>query len=125
MVLESSTLTNVVASALHFGDNMLRFQQYPEPKWITSPHAVDMVWLLMTPLLPLGWWLINRGERWRALAAFWFYGALSLFALGHYFYASPFQLSARINLLIALEAVAAALLILAAPVAVGFRLTEH
>jgi hypothetical protein len=112
---------NVVASALHFGDNMLRFDQYPEPKWIASPHTVDALWFLMTPLLVLGWWSVSRGRRWAALVAFWVYGVLSLFALGHYFYGSPFQLSARINLLIGLEAVVAALLIAAAPFVIGLR----
>ena len=40
---------NVVASALHFGDNMLRFRDYPEPAWITGPHVIDALWLLITP----------------------------------------------------------------------------
>jgi hypothetical protein len=114
-------VANIIASALHFGDNMFRFNQYPEPMWIASPHTVAALWLLMTPLLILGWWAASRGRQWTALATFWLYGVLSLFALGHYFYASPFQLSAQINLLIGLEAVAAALLIAAAPFVVGLR----
>ena len=51
----------------------------------------------------------------------WLYGVLSLFVLGHYFYASPTELSFRINFLIGMEAVAAALLLLSAPFLVPRR----
>jgi hypothetical protein len=77
--------------------------------------VVDAVWLLMTPLLAVGWWLARGGARVWAVGVLWLYGVLSLFVLGHYFYASPSELSFRINLLIGLEAVAAALLLLSAP----------
>jgi hypothetical protein len=108
-------IANLVASALHFGDNMLRFHEYPEPKWITGPHVVDALWLVITPLLALGWWLAHRGMRWGSIGVLWLYGALSMFVLGHYLYASPSELPLRINLLIWTEAAAAALLILLAP----------
>ncbi len=118
-------VANLVASALHFGDNMLRFHEYPEPAWITGPHVVDAVWLLMTPLLAVGWWLARAGVREWAVGVLWLYGALSMFVLGHYFYASPSELSFRINFLIGLEAVAAGLLILFAPVLVPRRVDPH
>src|SRR5215470_6374394 len=93
-------VANLVTSILHFGDNMLRFQQYPEPKWITGGHVVDALWLAITPLLAVGGWLAGREMRQAALAVLWLYGGLSLFVLGHYFYAPPNALSLRINLLI-------------------------
>jgi hypothetical protein len=113
---------NLVASALHFGDNTLRFSEYPEPPWITGPHVVDALWLLITPLLGVGWYLARRERRWAAVGVLWTFGVLSMFALGHYFYASPLSLSLRINFLILLEASAAALLIVLAPFAVHGRL---
>jgi hypothetical protein len=108
-------IANLVASALHFGDNMLRFEHYPEPAWITGPHVVDALWLLMTPLLAVGWWLARGGMRRASIGVLWLYGGLSMFVLGHYLYASPFELPASINLLIGLEAVAAGMLLLLAP----------
>lgn len=109
---------NLIASILHFGDNILHFHQYPEPKWISSPHIVDALWFVITPLLLLGWWLARRRHRWPSIAAFWLYGGLSLFVLGHYRFAAPSELSFRINLLIWLEAMTALILILLAPVVV-------
>jgi hypothetical protein len=106
---------NLVASVLHFGDNIVHFHEYPEPSWIPSPHIVDALWFAITPLLLLAWWLASQGRRWPAIALFWSYGALSMFVLGHYNFASPAELSFRINFLIWLEALAALLLIVLVP----------
>jgi hypothetical protein len=114
-------IANLVASALHFGDNMLRFDEYPEPEWITGPRVVDALWLVMTPLLAVGWWLACRERRRAAVGVFWLYGFASIFVLGHYLYASPWELPFRINFLIGAEAVSAALLILLAPYAIPRR----
>ena len=94
---------------------MLRFDQYPEPKWITGPHVVDALWLVITPVLAVGWWLARRQMKWASVGVLWLYGVLSMFVLGHYLYASPWELPFRINLLIGGEALAAALLILRSP----------
>lgn len=118
-------LANLVASILHFGDNMLRFNEYPEPKWITGPHTVDTLWFVITPLLALGWWLARRNMKWAAVGVLWLYSGLSLFVLGHYLYASPLELPFRINFFIGTEAVAAALLIVGAPLAIPPPLTRR
>jgi hypothetical protein len=99
---------NFVASILHCGDNMLFFAEYPEPAWITGPHIVDLLWLVATPSLFVGWWLGSRGRMGLAIVAFVIYGAVSLSVLGHYLYASPLELPFRVNFLILAEAVAAA-----------------
>jgi hypothetical protein len=106
---------NLVASVLHFGDNMINFHAYPEPTWIPSPHVVDALWFVMTPILFLGWWFSSRNAKWRAVSLFWLYGGLSMFVLGHYNFAAPSELSLRINVLICSEALAALILIGVAP----------
>jgi hypothetical protein len=120
-ITRSATLTilvvgNVLASGLHFGDNALRFDDYPEPTWITGPVVVESLWLMITPLLLAGWIAARRGSRWAAATLLWSYGVLSLFVLGHYLYESPTALSLRINFLIGIEAVAAILLIVLVPI---------
>ena len=117
-ILPILLLTNLVASILHFGDNMLRFAEYPEPQWIKGPHVVDGLWVLITPLLALGLFLSRRQNKWAAVVVLWTYGILSLSVLGHYRFASPMDLPFRINLFIGVEAMAAALLIVAAPIVV-------
>jgi hypothetical protein len=100
---------------------MLRFDEYPEPTWIVSPHVVDALWIAITPLLAAGWWFADRGMKWRAVGVLWLYGVLRMFVLGHYLYASPTTLPVRINIFIALEALAAFLLIVFAPIAASGR----
>jgi len=78
-------VVNLVASILHFGDNILNFHDYPEPTWIPSPHVVDALWFVITPILFLGWWFSLRNAKWTAISLFW---------------------SLRINLLICGEALA-------------------
>ena len=116
-LLATLLLVNLVASTLHFADNMLRFGEYPEPKWIAGPHIVDALWFVVTPLLAAGWWLARREMKWLSVGILWLYGGLSMFVLGHYLYASPTMLTLRINILILMEAIAALLLVLFAPAA--------
>jgi len=114
-------MVNLVASILHFGDNIINFREYPEPTWIPSPHVVDALWFAMTPILLLGWWFSSRNSKWKAVSLFWLYGVLSMFVLGHYNFAAPSELSARINVLILSEALAALILIGLAPLLVSRR----
>jgi hypothetical protein len=30
---------------------MIHFHDYPEPRWISSPHVVDALWFIITPIL--------------------------------------------------------------------------
>lgn len=120
-LLAGLLVSNVVASAAHFADNALRFDHYPEPTWITGPGVVDSLWFAITPLLVIAWWLARRNRQRTAFVALTIYAVLSLFTLGHYFYASPMSLSFSINALIILEATSAALLLLLAPLAIGLR----
>ncbi len=48
-----------VSSILHYVDNILFFAHYPEPDWI-NPQIVDLFWFVMTPLAPLGFYLIKK-----------------------------------------------------------------
>jgi hypothetical protein len=114
-VLKMLVMANLVASILHFGDNMINFHDYPEPTWIPSPHVVDALWFVITPILFLGWWFSSRNAKWTAVSLLWLYGGLSMFVLGHYNFAAPSELSLRINVMIFSEALAALLLIGLAP----------
>jgi len=121
LALTTIVMVNLVASILHFGDNVINFREYPEPTWIPSPHVVDAHWFAITPILLLGWWFSSRNSKWAAVSLFWLYGVLSMFVLGHYNFAAPSELSARINVLILSEALAALILIGLAPLLVSRR----
>ena len=103
-------IVNVTASILHYVDNLRFFEAYPEPAWI-RPHFIDAFWFVMTPLAVVGFLWFRKGSRWRASASLAAYALMSLLVLGHYRYASPWELSFRVNLFILVEAVAAVVLL--------------
>lgn len=68
------------------------------------------------PLLLLGHWLYTKWAWWQNRICLILYSFCSLSVLGHYIYASPNVLPFRVNLLIALEALAAMMLMIRAVV---------
>jgi hypothetical protein len=102
---------NVGASVAHYADNIVRFVSYPEPPWL-DPARVDAFWFLMTPFGLAAYWLYRRGRTRAAFVASYAYAAMNLLVLGHYLVAPPWRLPVLINALIALEAAAAALLVI-------------
>ncbi len=102
---------NIAASVLHYLDNLARFQEYPEPQWL-SPHLAGAFWFVMTPMALGGYYLYVRNRGTVAYLLLYLYGAMSLLVLGHYAYAPLADISFSIHLFILLEAVAAACLVL-------------
>lgn len=100
----------VASSILHYADNVLFFEQYPEPYWINTSF-IDAFWWLMTPLAWIGYRLIRRGARRSGAATLLMYAACNLLTLGHYRYAPMHHISLRIHTLIWLEAALAVALI--------------
>jgi hypothetical protein len=107
-ILLTLVLANVITSIVHYVDNVLFFQHYPEPTWL-YPHLVDMAWFVMTPFGVAGYLLFLRGRS-AAFACLYLYALMSLLVLGHYLIAPPWQVSFKINLFIMAEAIAALLL---------------
>ncbi len=103
-------LATVACSILHYADNLLFFEHYPEPPWINR-HIIDAFWWLMTPLAWSGYRLMRRGALRSGAATLLAYGACNLLTLGHYHYAPLHDISLRIHAFIVLEALLAAALI--------------
>jgi hypothetical protein len=102
-------VANVVTSILHYVDNVLNFDHYPEPTWL-NPHLIDMAWFVMTPFGVVGYLLLVRGYRLSAFACLLLYSMMNLLVLGHYPIAPPWKVSFKINLFILAEAATAMLL---------------
>ena len=102
-------LAMVTSSVLHYVDNLLFFEQYPEPPWINR-HHIDAFWWIMTPLAWIGYHLIRRGALRGGSATLLTYAACNLLTLGHYRYASLSDISLRIHIFIILEAALAVVL---------------
>lgn len=96
----------VVTSILHYVDNIVFFDQYPEPTWF-NPSLVDLLWFVMTPIGIAGYLLWQRGRRSLALGLLYLYVVMGQLTLGHYFYAPIWDLTWKMNGLILLESITA------------------
>lgn len=103
-------LAIVASSVLHYADNLLFFEQYPEPPWINR-HHIDAFWWFMTPLAYIGYFLIRRRSLRTGTATLLIYAVCNLLTLGHYLYAPLQDISLRIHTFIMLEATLAVVLV--------------
>lgn len=114
----------IITSILHYVDNVLFFEHYPEPTWLNA-KLVDMFWFVMTPVAGLAMWWFKQQKNQRALLATFVYVAMNILVLGHYRYQPFHHISLKIHLFIWLEAIAAFALALYASGYVLFQNTSH
>ncbi|BAY98595.1 hypothetical protein NIES37_25470 [Tolypothrix tenuis PCC 7101] len=96
---------NIVASILHYSDNIIFFKQYPEPSWFT-PQITDSCWLVMTPLGLAGYYQYIKRSFNSAYLCLYLYIIMSQLTLGQYIITPMWELSMKMNTLILFEAVA-------------------
>ena len=101
---------NVVASIVHYADNIARWSLYPEPAW-DNARLTDSFWFLMTPVGIAAYVVYRRGRKGLGLALNALYGALNLVVLAHYLFASPEDVSLSVNATILFESATAACLL--------------
>jgi hypothetical protein len=109
-ILLALLVLNVVSSAVHYTDNILRWSLYPEPRW-DNAGLTDTFWFVMTPLGIAAYLLFRRGSRRTGLVLNYVYGAMNLVVLGHYLFASPWAVSLSVNASILFETATAACLL--------------
>lgn len=109
-VLRWLLLATVASSILHYADNLIFFEHYPEPPWINR-RLIDVFWWVMTPLAWIGYRLVRRGAHRAGTATVLVYAACNLLTLGHYRYAPIHDISLRIHAFILIEAALAVVLI--------------
>lgn len=104
---------SVAATAIHYTDNYISIEDYPQPGWIAQ-ETIYVVWILFT-LIGIAGYLFFRDEKPVAAAAYLLvYSYTGLSSLGHYAYGSIEQFSSKMHLLIALDGIAGAAVALCA-----------
>lgn len=124
-VLFWGILFNVIVSILHYVDNIVYLDQYPDPEWMTG-HLIDAFWFVMTPFCIVGYLLFKKKRNALAAVCLCLYSMMSLFVLAHYLIEPIWSISLKINFLILLEALAAIILIVyVAMYQIGARQAAH
>lgn len=102
-------IINILTTILHYVDNVIFFQYYPEPDWLQA-HWVDAFWFVMTPFAILSLFLFKQQKIKLAISCLISYVLMSLLVLGHYHYAPFFDISLKIHAFIWIETIAAIIL---------------
>ncbi len=94
----------IVSTAIHFTDNYIYIEQYPQPDWIT-PASVYASWIIWTVTGIAGYWLYKNKRFWSSYACLLFYSFSGLVSLGHYLHGSIFEFSAKMHFFIVTDAI--------------------
>jgi hypothetical protein len=58
LLLKILLIACIVSTGIHFTDNYLYFEKYPQPDWITPP-SVYISWVVWTVVGVAGYWLCD------------------------------------------------------------------
>jgi hypothetical protein len=87
---------NIVSTVLHYIDNFISFDSYPQPTWIT-PSSIYISWLFLTAFAIAGYILYVKHYFWIAYLCLCIYSITGISSLGHYLYGSPYEMSWKMN----------------------------
>ncbi|MDJ0619610.1 MAG: hypothetical protein QNJ63_23190 [Calothrix sp. MO_192.B10] len=99
LLLKIFLIACIVSTAIHFTDNYLYIEQYPQPDWIT-PSSVWISWVVWTLIGLTGYWLYQSKKFWLAYLCLIVYSFCGLDSLGHYLYGSMSDFSVKMHLFI-------------------------
>uniref|UniRef100_A0A0C1R2C3 Uncharacterized protein n=2 Tax=Tolypothrix TaxID=111782 RepID=A0A0C1R2C3_9CYAN len=98
-LLKILLIVSVISTGIHFTDNYLFIEKYPQPSWITAP-SIYQSWLVLTAVGIVGYWLYKYRKFWSAYACLVVYSFTGLASPGHYLYGSWSQFSTKMHLFI-------------------------
>jgi hypothetical protein len=104
-LLLAIVIFNLVSTWLHYTDNAIFVDRYPEPSWFTTSGVFATV-ILMTPIGLLGYWLYTQQKFWLSYAALGLYSITSISSPGHYLYPGAMAMSLKMHGLVWLDAIA-------------------
>ena len=88
----------IVSTAIHYTDNYIALDDFPQPGWVAEWNIVAS-WVVLTALGLLGYRLYTQGRFAPAHALLAVYSYTGLSSLGHYFYGTPEPLLRNVSIL--------------------------
>ncbi len=105
---------SIAITSIHYTDNAIFVDDYPEPEWITT-SGVFITWAIMTAIAIISYWLYSQQLFWLSYFLLGIYSGTGLSSPAHYFYGELSQFSLKMHALIWTDIIAglsAAILIL-------------
>lgn len=98
---------SIIITSIHYTDNAIFINRYPEPEWITA-SGVYLSWGVMSLLGIAGYWLYSQEKHWWSYFCLAVYSLTGLSSPAHYFYGGMSEFSLKMNLFIWFDFVAGA-----------------
>ena len=102
-LLKILVIASMVSTAIHFVDNYLYFEHYPQPEWITPP-GIYRSWILWTAFGIAGYWLYKTQRFWPSYLCLAIYSTCGISSLAHYLYGAMHEFSAKMHFFILTDA---------------------
>ena len=103
-------ILSIVITSIHYTDNAIFVNDYPEPKWITT-SGVFISWGVMTLIGIIAYWLYSKRYLWLSYLFLGIYSITGLSSPTHYFYGAPSQFSFKMHAFIWADAIAGLLIV--------------
>lgn len=104
-------IVNAISTILHYTDNFVNYDKYPQPTWIT-PDSIYLAWSVLTIFGVIGYLLYVKDIFLAAYACLGIYSLTGISSPGHYFYSAQHVFSGKMHLLIWMDAIAGIFLLL-------------
>jgi drug/metabolite transporter (DMT)-like permease len=85
--VSGALVASVVSTAVHYTDNAIYVEHYPQPDWI-NPELVYIVWSLLTLIGIAGYLFFREGRHLPAGLYLLVYSYTGISSAGHYLYGS-------------------------------------
>lgn len=99
LVLKLLIIACIISTAIHFTDNYLYIEKYPQPDWITA-SSIYISWVIWTAIGVTGYRLYKSGKFSLAYLFLVIYSFCGLGSLGHYLYGAMSEFSMKMHLFI-------------------------
>lgn len=111
--VRAAVIASVVVTALHYTDNYISIEDYPQPDWIHR-ETILIAWSLLTLIGIGGYMMFRDGRSLSAGLYLLVYSYTGLSSLGHYPYGSAGEFSAKMHVFIWTDALVGALVAICA-----------
>ena len=98
-ILLAIIVINIAITSLHYTDNALFVDVYPEPEWITT-SGVFITWGIMTVIALISYGLYLQKNYWLSYLTLIIYSTTGLSSPTHYFYGTMPEFSFKMHFLI-------------------------
>ena len=98
-LLKILLITSICSTLIHFTDNYLYFEHYPQPAWIT-PTGVYRSWIIWTIFGIAGYVFYQRERFLLSYVCLTIYSFCGISSLGHYLYGGMSEFSPKMHILI-------------------------